>query len=83
MEYVIFIGCLVAIFIIAKVLSWPFKVIFKLILNILFGILLIVLVNTFGINFGLHIPFNTVTSLTAGILGIPGVILLIIVNYIF
>lgn len=82
MEYVIFFGCVIAICIIAKVLSWPFKLILKLALNILFGILLIILVNTFGASFNLHIPFNTVTSLTAGILGVPGVILLILLEFI-
>ena len=44
---------------------------------------MILLVNTFGGNIGLHIPFNFVTAIVSGILGIPGVIALIILNYIF
>jgi len=81
MQYLIFFGCIIAVVIIAKILSWPFKIIFKLIINIILGALLIILVNTFGAGFGLHIPFNTITALISGILGIPGVILLIILQY--
>jgi len=82
MQYLIFFGCIIAIFIIAKILSWPFKMIIKLVLNVLLGVVLILVVNTFGAGFGLHIPFNTITALIAGILGIPGVLLLIILHYI-
>lgn len=82
MEYLIFFGCIIAVVIIAKVLSWPFKMIFKLLFNILIGALLLVVVNIFGAGFGLNIPFNTVTALTAGMLGVPGVILLIVLQYV-
>ncbi|MCX8074943.1 MAG: pro-sigmaK processing inhibitor BofA family protein [Clostridia bacterium] len=82
MQYILFVGIIIAIIIIAKLLSWPFKLIFKLVANILIGLVLILLVNIFGSPIGLHIPFNTITALVAGILGIPGVILLVIFNYI-
>lgn len=82
MQYLIFIGCIIAVIIIAKILSWPFKIIFKLLINIFLGGLLLLIVNIFGAGFGLHIPFNTITALTSGVLGIPGVILLIILQYI-
>ena len=82
MQYLIFFGCIIAVVIIAKILSWPFKIIFKLIINIILGGLFIIVINTFGAGIGLNIPFNTITALTAGILGIPGVILLIILQYI-
>lgn len=82
MQYLIFFGCIIAVVIIAKILSWPFKIIFKLLINILLGALLLMVVNILGAGFGLHIPFNTITALTSGILGIPGVILLIVLQYI-
>lgn len=82
MTYLIFFGCLIAIIIIAKILAWPFKLIIKLIVNIVLGGLLLLVVNTIGGGFGLHIPFNAITALVSGILGIPGVILLIILQYI-
>lgn len=82
MTYLIFFGCIIAVIIIAKLLAWPFKLIFKLIINIIIGGLLLLIVNTFGASFGLHIPFNAITALVSGILGVPGVILLIILQYI-
>ena len=52
-------------------------------LNIALGLIMILIVNVFGQNIGLHIPFNIVTALISGILGLPGVICLIVINYIF
>ena len=83
MQYVIFALAVIAVIVVVKLLSWPFRKIFKLLLNIFFGVCLIVLVNTFGVGIGIAIPFNWITALIAGILGVPGVICLIIINYIF
>jgi len=41
------------------------------------------IVNTFGAGFGISIPFNWITALVSGLLGLPGVICLIILNFIF
>ena len=81
MEYVIFAGAIIAIILIAKILSWPLKIIFKLVINIALGVLLIALVNTFGAGIGLFIPFNYITALVAGILGFPGVVILVIFSF--
>ncbi len=83
MQYFVLVLTIIAVIIVAKFLSWPFKTIIKLLLNIAFGLVLIILVNTFGVSIGLHIPFNIVTALIAGLLGIPGVLCLIVLNYIF
>ena len=83
MEYVIFGISVIAVIILAKILSWPLKKILKLLLNVAIGVLTIVLVNTFGGSIGLHIPFNIITALVSGILGIPGVLGLVLINYIF
>lgn len=83
MEYVILILCIIAVIIVAKVFSWPFKKILKLVLNIIVGLFLILVINNFGASINLHIPFNKITALIAGILGIPGVIALVIICYIF
>lgn len=83
MQYVIFVLCIIALVIIAKIFLWPLKKILKLIFNIIFGIFLILITNILGESIGLHIPFNIVTALIAGILGTPGVIALIVLHYIF
>lgn len=83
MEYVLFIFVVIAMIIVAKFLSWPLKKIFKLIFNVILGLVMILLVNVFGVSIGLSIPFNFVTAAVAGLLGLPGVIVLVILHYIF
>lgn len=83
MQYFVLFLTIIAVIIVAKFLSWPVRTIFKLLLNIIIGLVLILVVNTFGVGIGLHIPFNIITALISGLLGIPGVICLIILHYIF
>lgn len=83
MEYFILVVTIIAVVVIAKLFSWPLKKIFKLLLNILIGLVLMLVVNNLGENIGLHIPFNMVTAIVSGTLGVPGVICLIVLSYIF
>ena len=80
MEYLVFIGAVIAVFIILKILAWPIKKIFKMVMNIVIGGLLLVGVNYIGANFGFVIPINWITALLVGILGIPGLIVLIVLT---
>lgn len=82
MEYVIFIGAIIAVLIIAKILAWPIKKMIKLVINIAVGIALLVLVNYIGRGFNFRIPFNMVTAAIAGLFGVPGIILLVILKII-
>ena len=75
-------GCALAIFIIGKIFLFPIKLLFKLMLNTIIGGAVIYIINLIGANFGFHIGLNIVTSLVVGILGIPGAILLIILQFI-
>ena len=73
---------IIGIFILAliiKFFKWPLKIL----LNGIFGVFILYIVNFFGANFGIHIGINIVTALIAGILGIPGVIVLIIFKMFF
>ena len=83
MQYIILILCVIAVIIVARILAWPLKKILKLLFNIGLGLLMILLVNVFGTYIGLSISFNTVTALVSGLLGLPGVIVLVILHYIF
>lgn len=78
---VYFIIAVLAIFVIGKIFAWPFKILINLIINGVMGGILLFLINLVGSNFGLVIPINAITALIAGFLGIPGVIFLVIVNY--
>lgn len=75
-----FIACLFFLFIIGKIFIVPLKTIFKFILNSIIGGLIIYLINFIGGYFGFHIGLNIITSVFVGLLGIPGVIVVILIK---
>ena len=77
---IIYLACLIVLFIIGKIFYLPLKHIFKLLLNSVLGGLLIYIVNIIGASFNFHIGLNLGTAIFTGILGIPGVIVLILVK---
>lgn len=76
----VYIGCIIMILIIGKIFIFPVKKIFKLIVNSIMGGLLIYVINIVGSNFNFHIGLNWWTILCSGILGIPGVILIVLLK---
>ena len=63
-----------------KILAKPIKWILKLLLNALLGLVILVVVNFLGSFVGITVTVGWISALVAGILGIPGVILLILVE---
>lgn len=78
---VVYLGCIVFLFIIGKIFVLPIKFILKLIGNSIIGGILIFIVNLVGSLFGFHIGLNIVTAIVTGILGIPGVVLLFFLKF--
>lgn len=78
----IVVGCALAFLIVGKILTFPIRKILKLIFNTIMGGVIIYIINLIGANFGFHIGLNIITSLVVGILGIPGAILLVILQFI-
>jgi inhibitor of the pro-sigma K processing machinery len=68
---------LVIIFIIAKLIMQPLKLVWKLVINSIIGLVLLMLANYIGAYFDFSLPLNVLTVLIAGFLGIPGILLLI------
>ncbi|HNX92257.1 MAG TPA: pro-sigmaK processing inhibitor BofA family protein [Syntrophomonas sp.] len=68
---------LVIIFIIAKLIMKPIKLVWKLVINSIIGLVLLMLANYVGAYFDFSLPLNVLTVLIAGFLGIPGILLLI------
>lgn len=77
---IVYIACIIGIFIIGKIFIVPLKVIIKLMLNTVLGAILLYIINIIGASFSFHIGINLITTLVTGILGIPGVILLILLQ---
>jgi len=70
-----------AVYIIGILLVLPIKIIVKLVMNGIIGAVALFVINIFGNFFGLTIGINPVTALIAGFLGIPGIILLLFLQY--
>ena len=75
-----YVACIIFLFIFGKIFLVPLKSIFKLILNSVLGGVLIYIINVVGMLFNFHIGLNIVTSIIIGILGVPGVILLVVIK---
>lgn len=73
---------LILLYIVGWVLLVPLKFIIRLIWNGVIGGVLLFLVNLVGAAWGVGIVINPITALVAGFLGVPGVILLLLLQYI-
>lgn len=74
---ILIIGVLLALLIL-RLIFGSIKKIIGLALNGIFGAILLMVVNYFGSYIGITIGINLLTALIAGILGIPGVILMVL-----
>lgn len=68
----------VILFLILKILSVPFKIIFKLVVNAIAGAILLLIVNLFLSNFGAIVPLTNLNCILVGIFGVPAVIVMVI-----
>ena len=73
---------LVLIFIFCRIFITPIKWIIKLLINGIVGGLILATVNFVGGFAGITVIINPLTALLSGLLGVPGVILVIILQYI-
>lgn len=73
-------GAMIMIFIIGKLFLWPVKMILRLVASSLIAGVCILLINTVFAGAGLFIPLNLLTAVTAGVLGIPGLVMLLLLN---
>lgn len=73
---------LLLLYILGIILVWPLKKILKLIANGVLGGITLLLFNFIGGFFGLNIIINPLNAIIVGFLGVPGVILLLILQII-
>ena len=75
-----YIGAIVIFFIVLKLLALPFKIIIKLVLNGIIGGLIIFGINFIGANLGFMLPLEWWSAILVGILGIPGAIIILLIQ---
>lgn len=72
-------GAVLLLFLLGKIFLWPLKLILKLVVSSIIGGLVLLAVNLVAGLIGLVlIPLNLITALVVGILGVPGVVLLLV-----
>lgn len=81
MGYVSFFIAVLILFVVLKILALPFKIIIKLMLNALIGGVVLFLLNLIGSNFGFVLDINWLSALIVGFLGVPGVIIVLILQF--
>lgn len=77
-----YLGGLILIYVIGMLLVVPLKILTKLLINGIVGGIVLVLFNFIGGMFGLSIALNPMNAIIVGFLGVPGVILLLVLNFI-
>ncbi len=75
-----FFGALV-IYLLARLLYFPLRIVFRFLINTLAGGLLLVFFNMVGAYWGIQIGLNVVTALVVGLMGVPGFVLLLILQH--
>ena len=80
--FLTYVGAIVLIFLVGKIFLWPLKLVLKLAASSVIGGLAILIINAVGAGLGLMIPLNLISAVIVGVLGIPGVILLLILTII-
>jgi inhibitor of the pro-sigma K processing machinery len=75
---------IIFLYIIGRLFFKPMKIIIKLSFNTILGVAILLLINFIGRSlFGFHIAINIFSILVTGILGLPGVGLLIAFKFMF
>lgn len=71
---------IVVLYFLGKYLIFPMKIVVKLIYYLIIGGILIAVLNLIGNYLKFNIALNPFTAITAGMLGVPGIVLLFILK---
>ena len=80
MEYLSFLVALIILYIVLKIIAAPVKIIIKLMINAFVGGVVLFLIILVGAGFGFALNITWLTSLIVGIFGVPGVVLVILLQ---
>ena len=79
--YIVLIAA--AVILALRIFTLPIRLFFRLLWSTLVGYLLLFLFNAVGSLIGLTLSVNTLTAVIVGVLGIPGLILLLLVRWLY
>lgn len=73
-------GIVLVCVLLLKILTEPIKLVFKLLINAGLGFIILFIVNFFGGFFDFSLGISFMNALVAGVLGVPGVIILVLIK---
>lgn len=82
-KIVLYVAIGIAVLIVMRIFTLPVKWIFKLLLNTVLGFVGLFLVNWIGSYIGISLGINVVNAVVVGTFGIPGLILLLLLRWLF
>ncbi|AIE58552.1 pro-sigmaK processing inhibitor BofA family protein [Bacillus methanolicus] len=74
------LGALLILLLFAGAPVKPVRFVGQIFIKVLIGALLLFFLNAFGNHFGIYVPINLATSVVSGILGIPGLCALVVIQ---
>lgn len=74
-------GIVLAVIVGLKLLAKPIRFLLKLLINTVLGFVLLWLINFFGGTYGIELPLTLLNAAVVGLLGIPGVLLLLAIHF--
>ena len=78
---IVIAAIVLGVIIVLRLLAKPIRFIFKLLINTVLGFVLLWLVNFFGGGLGIALELSLLNALVVGVLGIPGVLLLLAIHF--
>ena len=78
---IVIAAIVLGVIVVLRLLAKPIRFIFKLLINTLLGFVLLWLINFFGGGIGIALELSLMNALIVGLLGIPGVLLLLAVHF--
>ena len=78
---IVIAGIVLAVILVLKLLAKPIKFVFKLLINTILGFILLWLLNFFGGGIGITLELTLLNAVIVGLLGIPGVLLLLALHF--
>ncbi len=79
-EIMYFVVGILAIVLIGKILMFPLKLIWKLVVNGVIGCVALIIINWLSPYTGIFIEITPLRAVVAGLLGLPGIIILSILS---
>ncbi len=78
---VIIAAIVLGVIVVLRLLAKPIRFIFKLLINTALGFVLLWLINFFGGGIGIALELSLLNAVIVGLLGIPGVLLLLAIHF--